>query len=149
MLSLTSSEQRQADRYALVGELRDLLWIAVLEHVEGFARQPGDERTALVHDGRRDGGQVDVGMEGRRPRRGRLLRDDRRAQHHERDRKRSGPHAPNATSRERRLERVFEGDHRHHAVADAVVVEREEQIAVEQQAIAQVRPSRPPIRSAR
>jgi hypothetical protein len=56
-------QHAKADRDALVGELRDLLQLAVLAHLEGLAPQTGDEPSLGVTNRHRDAGDFDAGPE--------------------------------------------------------------------------------------
>ena len=54
-------EHAQTDGDALARELGDGLRIAVLEHLEGLARQVDDQMTFAVGDGGGDAGDLDAG----------------------------------------------------------------------------------------
>ena len=56
-------QHAEADRHALVGELRDRLLHAVLEDLERLARQAGDQMPFGVGDGGGDAGELDAGLE--------------------------------------------------------------------------------------
>jgi len=55
-------EHPEAERHALVGELRDGLRHAVLVHLERLTGQSLDEVALLVEDGRRDAGDLDAAL---------------------------------------------------------------------------------------
>src|SRR5262249_34107330 len=56
-------QHTQAHWHTFVGKLRDRLQCSVFKHIEGLARQSGDEHAVLVKDGRRHSREVDGGLE--------------------------------------------------------------------------------------
>jgi hypothetical protein len=57
-------QHAEADGHPLVGELRDVLLVAVLENLEVVLRQPRDEAAIRIGDRHRDLDDVDAGAEG-------------------------------------------------------------------------------------
>src|SRR6185295_15325581 len=53
----------ETDRYAFVGELRHLLWVAVLEDIERLTLEPGHQASLTVAHGRGDAGNLDARSE--------------------------------------------------------------------------------------